>query len=63
MLQFVFFTVESLELLRATTSGAPNWEVALMFGGCVGMLVNCGIGFAVLFGRVLPVLFGARREA
>lgn len=55
VLLVVFVTFESNTLLDSMAREAPEWEVALIFAGCAGMLVNCLLGTHVLFARVLPM--------
>ena len=55
VLLVVFVTFESNTLLDSMAREAPAWEVALIFAGCVGMLVNCLLGAHVVFARVLPM--------
>ncbi len=61
---FVFVTFESRTLLDAMAHDAPTWEIAVIFGGCAGMLVNSIIGFFMTFTRLLPAyLTTLRAEA
>jgi hypothetical protein len=51
---FVFVTFESKTLLDAMAQPAEAWEIAVIFGGCTGMLVDSILGFYVVFSRILP---------
>ena len=51
---FVFVTFESNTLLDAMAQSVEAWEIAVIFGGCTGMLVDSILGFYVAFFHVLP---------
>jgi hypothetical protein len=63
VLLVVFVTFESNTLLDAMARGAPAWEVALIFGGCAGMIVDSVLGGYVVFARVLPAALDRRDAA
>ena len=46
--------IAAFSLLAAMGRRAETWEVVMIFGGCVGMLVNSVLGFFVMFGRLVP---------
>ncbi len=57
---FVFCTLESSTLLTALRVDAPGWEVLLLFAGCTGMLIDCGLGVVFALTQLLPALLGPR---
>lgn len=60
---FVFVTFESNTLLDAMAHSAEAWEIAVIFAGCTGMLVDSILGFYVAFFHVLPAYLSTLRSA
>ena len=58
---FVFVTFESKTLLDAMAHPAEAWEIAVIFGGCTGMLVDSILGFYIVFSRILPAYISTLR--
>lgn len=58
---FVFVTFESKTLLDAMAHQAESWEIAVIFGGCTGMLVDSILGFYVVFFHILPAYLSTLR--
>jgi hypothetical protein len=58
---FVFVTFESKTLLDAMAHPAEAWEIAVIFGGCTGMLVDTILGFYIVFSRILPAYIATLR--
>jgi hypothetical protein len=59
----VFLTFESKTMLDCLAHRAPTWELVVIFGGCVGMMINSLLGFHVVFARVLPAYLVGRGES
>jgi hypothetical protein len=59
----VFLTFETKTLLDGLAKQVPAWEIIVVYGGCVGILVDSLLGFYVLFGKVLPAYLLGRGES
>jgi len=59
----VFLTFESKTLLDGLARQVPTWEIVVIFGGCVGMIINSILGFHVVFAKVLPAYLVGRGES
>jgi hypothetical protein len=60
----VFVTFESRTMLEALAHHRPAWEIAAVFGGCAGMIVDCVLGGYTVFARLVPAALdrGAARD-
>ena len=59
----VFLTFESKTMIDGFAHQVPTWEIVVVFGGCVGMIVNSVLGFYVVFARVLPAYLVDRQRS
>ncbi len=58
----VFITFESRVVLDDLARQAPTWEIAVLFGACVGMIVDVVLGACVVFGKLLPAHLASGRD-
>ena len=56
----MFLTFESKTLLDGLTHQVPLWEQVVVYGGCVGILVDIVLGFHVVFGTMVPAWLADR---
>jgi hypothetical protein len=59
---FVFVTFESRVVLDDLAHQAPTWEIVVLFGACVGMIVDVMLGSYVVFARLLPAYLTSSRD-
>jgi hypothetical protein len=57
----VFLTFESKTLLDGLAQQVPLWEQVVVYGGCVGILVDALLGFHVVFACLVPAWIAERR--